>query len=217
MQKMIRGKGKCFGYSLLPLIVWNLIQAVVFFAGYGDLEEFYVKFIAADGLMLILGYFWFRRLAENSGAVGEERKAFDWKAIGKLLVLGLVLQFGVSAVLDFLQTVFPKVFESYREVLETLGMFEPTFYSVLYTAVLAPLAEELIFRGLTLRILEREFPFWMANIIQAAFFGMMHGNVVQGVYGFLAGLVFGRLVQKYHTMKAPVFCHFVVNFSGIFL
>ena len=82
---------------------------------------------------------------------------------------------------------------------------------------MAPLAEELLFRGLTLRILEEAFPFWAANLLQALYFGLIHGNLVQGGYAFGAGMLLGYLVKKKGTLAAGILCHFGVNFSGVIL
>ena len=94
------------------------------------------------------------------------------------------------------------------------GMAEPSILSMFYVVVMAPLAEELLMRGLCLKILERSFPFWAANFLQALFFGLYHMNLIQGCYAFLMGLILGRLVKKYGTLKASMLCHFIINFSG---
>ena len=77
--------------------------------------------------------------------------------------------------------------------------------------------EELIFRGLTLKILEKAFPFWAANILQALYFGIIHGNIIQSSYAFFAGLLFGSVMYKYKSLKYVIWCHFFVNFLGMVL
>ena len=58
-----------------------------------------------------------------------------------------------------------------------------------YTIILAPVGEELVFRGLTYRFARKALPFWGANILQAALFGVMHLNLFQGLYAFFLGTV----------------------------
>src|SRR5699024_1464991 len=106
-----------------------------------------------------------------------------------LPVAGLALQLLSGLYLRLVFAVFPEWLRYYTYVLDNLGMTEPTFLPLLYTIVLAPVTEELIFRGLSLKILEMEFPFWAANILQAFYFGTLHGNMVQGIYAFLSGMV----------------------------
>ena len=132
-----------------------------------------------------------------------------------LLFLGLTLQLFFSLLLSGADMLFPKAMEEYGKVLENLGMLAPSFFSVLYTALLAPLAEEAVFRGLTLGILEKEFSFALANVFQAVLFAFMHGNAVQSSYAFVIGLLLGYLVKKYRTLWAGIWCHMAVNASGL--
>ena len=55
----------------------------------------------------------------------------------------------------------------------------------------APLAEELVFRGVIQSRLERAMPVWIAIVLQAVLFGFIHGTPVQIGYAFLMGLLFG--------------------------
>ena len=170
-----------------------------------------------DALVLIPGVLWFRRLPAR-----EEKKQGGFFGISPggvlLLVLaGLALQLLSNFLLTMIFTAFPELMESYSQVLENLGMYSPTVLSLLYTTAVAPLAEELLFRGLTLRILEEAFPFWAANLLQAFYFGLIHGNLVQGGYAFGAGMLLGYLVKKKGTLAAGILCHFGVNFSGVIL
>ncbi len=56
-----------------------------------------------------------------------------------------------------------------------------------------------------------------ANFLQAAFFGLYHGNVYQGVYAFLIGYLFGTLALSFHTIGYGILAHASVNFFGLYL
>lgn len=56
-----------------------------------------------------------------------------------------------------------------------------------------------------------------ANVLQAVLFALMHGNLVQSSYAFLAGLLLGTVVKRYGKLSAAIWCHFAVNASGLFL
>ena len=236
----MRGKGSTLGLSLLPVFMWILIQSIVVLAftpamlGLGNLlsvlgletqgfYEFlntngsYLIYLLMDGGVLIPGIFWFRRLPPRQE---KRRGGFFGITPGGILLLvlaGFGLQMLSNLFLSFVFDAFPGLMESYAQVLENLGMNHPAFLSLLYTVLLAPVTEELLFRGLTLRILEGPFPFWTANTLQAFYFGVIHGNLVQGGYAFLAGLILGYLVKRKGTLAAGVLCHFGVNFSGVLL
>lgn len=233
-------KLKCFGYSLFPMFIWMLIQVIVTSgftvvmiaiwgfiantgidtAGFAEyLKKDYLSIVSVliNAIFLIPGYFWFQSLKRREIPDKSSNAEFSWKAWFRFFLLGIILQFGMSIILTIIQILSPEVMESHTNALESLGMFNPTIFSVLYVAVLAPVTEELIYRGLTLKILEKEFPFWAANLLQACGFGLMHGNLVQGSYAFLMGLLLGKTVQKYGAVKASIFLHFVINLIGLFL
>jgi membrane protease YdiL (CAAX protease family) len=79
----------------------------------------------------------------------------------------------------------------------------------------APIAEEFCFRGLALKTLLRNFPFWTANIIQAALFGIIHFIPLQIGYAFLSGLLFGWIVRRTGRLRAAITAHIVFNASNI--
>ena len=56
--------------------------------------------------------------------------------------------------------------------------------------------------------------FWVANVVQALLFGLMHGNIVQGLYTFAAGLVLGLLYWRLGDLKFPILLHFGLNASS---
>ena len=164
----------------------------------------YIISAASYGLFLLVGYFWYRRVMADRRAVYLERghkPVLDSGAILGIFFVALFIQFAVSSLLNILAVVAPDLMGQYMEVMEGLGMSEPSIISMLYVIIMAPLAEELLMRGLCLKILENSFPFWAANFLQA-------------LYAFVMGLILGRLVKKYGTLKASILCHFIINFSG---
>lgn len=73
----------------------------------------------------------------------------------------------------------------------------------LYVCLLAPITEEILFRGLVLRTLApygRKF----AIFTSAFLFGIFHGNVIQTPYAFLVGLVLGYVTMEHSMLWAMV-------------
>lgn len=89
----------------------------------------------------------------------------------------------------------------------TVSMF---FYSIL----LAPIGEELLFRGVTMHQAKRVFPFWAANIMQALLFGLFHMNMIQGIYAFFLGMVLGYICEKGGSIYQSILFHMMFNFWG---
>ncbi len=120
-------------------------------------------------------------------------------------------QYLSSIVTSFIGVAFPSWLESYEELMENAGITdEISIIMLIYTVILAPIAEEIIFRGVTLNIAKRAFPFWIANVIQAFFFGVFHFNMVQGIYTFILGLFLGYICEKGSIYHVILF-HFLFN------
>ena len=135
-------------------------------------------------------------------------------------ILGIVLlipgtQFLSSIVTSIVSVIFPSWLEDYMELMESAGLSgDIPLLMMIYSVLLAPISEELIFRGVTLRIARRAFPFWIANIIQALLFGIFHMNLLQGCYTFVLGLVLGYICEKGGTIYHVIFFHFLFNLWG---
>lgn len=99
----------------------------------------------------------------------------------------------------------------------TVAMFEkimgePTGYVAI--GILAPLAEELVFRGAVLRHLLRLFPrhyHWVPIALSALIFGAVHLNLPQFVHATLIGLVLGWMYYRTGSIVPGVVFHWVNN------
>ena len=76
-----------------------------------------------------------------------------------------------------------------------------SFSMFLYAGLLAPIAEEILFRGLILRNL---LPYGkkVAIFVSALLFGLFHGNIVQSPFAFAVGLVLGFVAVEYNIVWA---------------
>ena len=88
---------------------------------------------------------------------------------------------------------------------------------VLVTVVLAPLTEELLFRGLIRAELRSHMEARPAAFLGALLFGLYHGNISQGIYAFLLALCL-ELVCEWSGSLLPAVClHAGANAAAICL
>ena len=85
-----------------------------------------------------------------------------------------------------------------------------------YVAIglLAPLAEEMVFRGAILRVLLQVFDrrwHWLPIVISAVLFGAVHGNMAQFLHAMLLGLLLGWLYYRTDSIVPGVVLHWVNN------
>ncbi len=91
-------------------------------------------------------------------------------------------------------------------------MGEPMGY--LAIGILAPLAEEMVFRGAVLRTLLKMSGgrwHWMAIVVSALIFGAVHGNLPQFVHASLIGLLLGWMYYRTGSILPGVLFHWVNN------
>lgn len=117
------------------------------------------------------------------------------------------LFFGVQAVSQVMAFVMEWFFGlfglSILESLESASVIEDTVSMFLYAAILAPIWEEILFRGLILRTLQK-FGKKFAILASAFLFGIFHANIIQSPYAFLVGLVLGYVAAEYSIFWAIV-------------
>ena len=110
---------------------------------------------------------------------------------------------------------FPQWLQQYEDLLKTAGLDSSiTLPMLLYSVLLAPVCEELIFRGTTMHLARRALPFWLANTMQALLFGLFHMNWIQGIYAFALGLVLGYVCEKGGSIYYSILLHILFNLWG---
>jgi membrane protease YdiL (CAAX protease family) len=83
----------------------------------------------------------------------------------------------------------------------------------LATFVIAPLAEELIFRGVAYNLLRDAIPLkrrWamlISCIVVSLLFGLYHGNFLQGIYTFILSIVLVIVHERTGTLWSAVLVH----------
>ncbi|MDE5771746.1 MAG: CPBP family intramembrane metalloprotease [Ruminococcus sp.] len=87
---------------------------------------------------------------------------------------------------------------------------------MIYQCVIAPITEEIFFRGMMLRVFSRANQRF-AVFATAFFFGLGHHNIPQFVLAFLLGSFLAHITLKHNSIIPAVIVHIFVNtMSGVF-
>lgn len=114
-------------------------------------------------------------------------------------------------VVTIMQILIPQAVEDFENNMSLItGGNEAVKF--LFVVLLAPIREECIMRGFIFRKLKKVFPVAVAIGIQACLFGVLHFNIVQGIYVILLGVVTGYVAYKYRSVIPCIFIHMVYNF-----
>ena len=97
----------------------------------------------------------------------------------------------------------------YTEASASVG--DVGFLAFLSTAIVAPVVEEVIFRGLIYTRLQRAMDERWAMVVSAAAFGVCHGELVWFCYAFVLGLIFAQLTRYTGSILPAMVMHVVFN------
>ncbi len=144
----------------------------------------------------------------------EYHKAPERK-ISPQIVLGMILMgMGLSQVLNdlILLSGLNDVFPGYSQLGEQIYTGQSPILMLTVAVIIAPIAEELVFRGLVqMRIRDYLGPI-AGIVISAICFGIYHGNMIQFIYASILGLFLSFGMEKSQTVLVPIVGHMVANF-----
>lgn len=149
---------------------------------------------------------------------GDKRKEYteyeklNVRLYGLIIIAAISICLGSNQLLTIsrLDEIFPG-FQQVQEILYGGGIV----MEVLAAVILAPIIEELLFRGLVFKRLYGYTGRIPAMIISSLFFGIYHGNMVQGIYAFIVGMLFVFIYDKYKTIAAPILAHMIANLTSV--
>ena len=79
--------------------------------------------------------------------------------------------------------------------------------------ILTPFIEELLFRGIVWHRLRRGFTPLESALLSSLLFGVSHGNLPQGIYGFIMGMVFALSYELTRRFEVPFLLHCTCNLA----
>ena len=138
---------------------------------------------AAVGIHLIVGKY-----------VPLDRKTWAYYNSGKVLIAAILLIVGMGLWSNYLN----ELADLPNNMQEIFAMMMQHPLGVVAITIMAPVVEELLFRGAIQGHLLRKWkkPLW-AIVVSSLIFGIVHGNWVQAPFAFVVGLALGWIY--YHT------------------
>ncbi len=133
-----------------------------------------------------------------------------------LRVLAAILIAGFGLQVGMIGTLLAQVTELQKEIyttIEAIGLVP----SVILMGVVAPLSEELLFRGVLLSAFARHLSFHFANLLQALLFAVIHGELLLSPFFLAMGLVAGWTVRRTGGLRAAVLLHILNNLVAVVL
>ena len=159
--------------------------------------RFTISYVLAMSLMLAGVWLYDRFVAH-----GKERIMVRFAGFNPATLLwGLVLIVALSIVLAPLMRLLPEV----RTNVPT-GLI-----SMLCVVVVAPIFEEVLFRGKIFSVFSATLSPLLSALASALLFGVMHGNVAVALEAFLVGIVLSYIYILKGSIFAPILLHIMNN------
>ena len=147
----------------------------------------------------------------------RKKHPFDFKAISLpnrtwLCIAGLVP--GITVLHLLLSFLIEMIIEIPADNISPLAEYIPSqspWVLVLRLVIMAPIMEEIYFRGILLNRLRTITSSYRALIISSLIFGLMHGSILSSLSASITGLILGVIYVKTNDLRAPMIYHAANN------
>ena len=133
---------------------------------------------------------------------------------GTALSVGM-MGFGINFVLGILFNFLPKEWLESYEATASAAFSGELWLVAITVAVMAPIVEEFLFRGLIYTRLKQGMPMVAAVAVSSLWFGAMHGQPLWIAYASLLGLVMVWIFERTGSLLASMAFHFGYNLVAV--
>lgn len=151
------------------------------------------------------------RIARRNGGLVLAQKPWKLDLTEMILFLGMGAAFSQYAnmFVGLLQSVLN--YQEYQETMDQMTSGKSMWFLILSMGVIAPLAEEIVFRWLIYLRLRDYVRMGAAMVISGLIFGIYHGNLVQAVYAGILGMIFAYFLEISGCLWGSVLLHMGAN------
>lgn len=168
--------------------------------------------------IVVFGIWYYRSGVSDKSA--DRRSFVNVRIIISLIVAGWLAQMFTDCVLHMARTLIPDAFTAYDRMMDSVtGVYGSVLKSVT-VILIAPIAEELLFRGLVYgyaarlyRKLTDKHVFLLSMLTTGFLFALYHGNIIQGIYAFIFGCVLCYIRYRFDSIVPAIIFHSAVNLS----
>lgn len=166
-------------------------------------------------LMIILVCFGLLKALDKTNilVIIKINKFFKQKKIGFIIMMVLSTMF-LGGALSGIVGIFIK---GNNLMLNMLIKTEHSLLSGIFIIIIAPIFEEIIFRGIIFGCLKKYCSIPIAIIIQAVLFGIFHGDISQGVYAFVLGIVLAIIYLYTDSLWGDILSHGFANLLSVMI
>ena len=196
------------GISMGVLLLAILLSPVLGVFGIGVGEESYNLWMNLANAAATLGAFaacfgiWRKQMSF------KPQKSIDGLSVVPMVILAAASAVGMNGLLNVIELY--RYSPTFQEISQ-IQFDTPIWLGILSYGILAPLGEEVVFRGVVYGQLKKVMKVPAAIALSGLAFGLFHGNLVQAVYATVIGVLLALVYELYGTLAAPMVFHSVAN------
>ena len=172
-----------------------------------------------ESIALIGGVYFFGLLRRRYrwDRVGIKPVSNQWLGISLILAIVAIPLTAVITILVMLAAGLPLENPQLEFLLPGDLTDLSAFFMLLLAGVIAPFAEELLFRGVFYTMLKERWGIWPGVLISSFVFGLVHGNFAIGLTAFLLGILLAIVFEYSQSLWTAVLIHAINNSSKLAL
>ena len=138
----------------------------------------------------------------------KAKRSIDGLSLVPMAILAAASAVGMNGLLNLIELYrFSPTFQEISEI-----QFDtPVWLGIISYGILAPLGEEVVFRGVVYGQFKKVMKVPIAIVLSGLAFGLFHGNLVQAVYATVIGILLALVYELYGTLIAPMVFHGIAN------
>lgn len=213
-------------YASGPMFSYIIITLLCIIIGYpltGQMKGGFAVYISErSNMMIALGVILtlhrlYRKSKKRGSTFFEDASLYHKNIDFKKIIMSFFFGMGVALFLSALLTFIPKVwiFASYDQSVSKIYQRYDILLTIVESAFLTPLVEEIIFRGYMLNRLLRRWADMPALIVTTVIFSIMHGSSIWILYAFVMGYIIGKLSMIEGNILYGILLHAGFNMPSV--
>ncbi|MDU2673686.1 CPBP family intramembrane glutamic endopeptidase [Clostridium hominis] len=199
-----------FVYTPISLFI-NFYRDIIFVNSWSEnILNSITDFIYQYGVILIVIVVINKSFKTNGEILYREEISKKKYLAGIGLMIGYI--FITYGVFDIFLYSMPTLNDGLYEYLEEYLLNTSYIFIFISTCIIAPIFEEILYRGVLLNGLLKKYNYKKAIIYSALIFGIAHMNLPQGVNAFFLGVIIGLAYYYTRSIYLCMAMHFINNF-----
>lgn len=235
MDKSLKPKMKTILFAALLIVLMLAIQFVAaFFAGiavslgtvltgnnlvYESLIPISVL-LSQTACLIVFGIWYYTKYVKkdkNEGVYESGlKKILHFKDLAFIIALSVAGFFFANIVSQIEVAVMPEAGKEFESMMENV-LGNGSIIGVISAALLAPISEEIVFRGLLVKNAKKVFGLTGCMLLSGIAFGIVHLNPIQSIYAIPLGMLLAYLAYRYSSIIPAILLHMINNSLSVFL